>query len=480
MKEISVLFQSKSTLAKMALLGVLVFTTYNIQENSNKIKKLSTFDSGMQTCYGRVNQTYTAKLLEDLESNYLTQGFQSLTEECFAESVITIEDNFKSELAVSLKKMNNLASQVHWFHEGLTSSGDGKLVSGEGKDVGSRFETIENQKDEILEEVDSLKTKVTNDLNSRKNIFYATSTLLIVLMVMEYLSNTKRRISNNAREIEAGRELLDNGGVNSVKVGEIVRSALEQNELANCAKLFNNYYVQATFDKSVKNKNKNALDNLTVPTMQTTNSRTEANIDKMWNDDSIAVAIDTTSEIRENMTKASDLNLDQSISKVIDHLAEKLFSKGIQLEVNVDEKITIMGQEEALEQILFHAFQFAISTTGQNATSKKIGINALKLGDLVALDINNSGSGFESNLLKAKVGLETAQSELDLDLQICQTLVSEIGGKMQFDNRIDQSGLVSGARIKLILKSGEYKTSKLVDLKKGSKKELMAQMGTSV
>ncbi len=315
MKEISVLFQSKSTLAKMALLGVLVFTTYNIQENSNKIKKLSTFDSGMQTCYGRVNQTYTAKLLEDLESNYLTQGFQSLTEECFAESVITIEDNFKSELAVSLKKMNNLASQVHWFHEGLTSSGDGKLVSGEGKDVGSRFETIENQKDEILEEVDSLKTKVTNDLNSRKNIFYATSTLLIVLMVMEYLSNTKRRISNNAREIEAGRELLDNGGVNSVKVGEIVRSALEQNELANCAKLFNNYYVQATFDKSVKNKNKNALDNLTVPTMQTTNSRTEANIDKMWNDDSIAVAIDTTSEIRENMTKASDLNLDQSISK---------------------------------------------------------------------------------------------------------------------------------------------------------------------
>jgi hypothetical protein len=49
---------------------------------------------------------------------------------------------------------------------------------------------------------------------------------------------------------------------------------------------------------------------------------------------------------------------------------------------------------------------------------------------------------------------------------------------MQFDNRIDQSGATTGARIKLILKAGENRTAKLVDLKKGSKKELMAQLGT--
>jgi len=477
MKEISVLFQSKSTLAKMALLGVLVFTTYNIQENSNKIKKLSTFDSGMQTCYGRVNQTYTAKLLEDVESNYLTQGFQTLTEECFAESVITLEDNFKTELAGAVKKMNNLASQVHWFHEGLTSSSENKLTTNEGKDFGSRFETIENQKDEILEEADVLKNKVTNELNSKKNIFYATSTLLVVLMVLEYLSNTKRRISNNAREIEAERELIDNGGVNSVKVGEIVRSALEQNELINCAKLFNNYYVQSTFEKSVKGKTKSSLDNLTVPQNQASEQSTVEKIEKIWNDDSMALNIDNGMSVKNNIQNSLDLNLDQNISKVIDHLAEKLFSKGIQLEVNVDEKLSVLGTEEALEQILFHALQFAVSSTGSNLSAKKIGINAIKLGDLIALDINNSGSGFNADVLKAKVGLETAQSGLDLDLQICQSLVNEIGGKMQFDNRIDQSGTVTGARIKLILKAGDNRTAKLVDLKKGSKKELLAQMG---
>lgn len=468
MKEISVLFQSKSTLAKMALLGVLVFTTYNIQENSNKIKKLSTFDSGMQTCYGRVNQTYTAKLLDDVESNYLTQGFQALTEECFAESVITLEDNFKMELAGSVKKMNNLASQVHWFHEGLTSNSENKLTASEGKDFGARFETIENQKDEVLEEVEVIKSRITNELNTKKNIFYITSTLLVVMMVLEYLSNTKRRISNNAREIEADRELLDNGGVNSVKVGEIVRSALEQNELVNCAKLFNNYYVQSTFEKSVKGKSKTSLENLTVP-----NTQTEQKIEKIWNDDSKALNIDHVMSFNK-----VDLNLDQNISKVIDHLAEKLFSKGIQLEVNVDEKMTVVGSEEALEQILFHALQFAISSTNTNNSTRKIGVNAIKLGDLIALDINNSGAGFSAEVLKAKVGLETTSSVIDLDLQICQSLVSEIGGKMQFDNRIDQTGATTGARIKLILKAGENRTAKLVDLKKGSKKELMAQLGT--
>jgi K+-sensing histidine kinase KdpD len=251
-------------------------------------------------------------------------------------------------------------------------------------------------------------------------------------------------------------------------VGEIVRSALEQNELVNCAKLFNNYYVQSTFEKSVKGKSKTSLENLTVP-----NTQTEQKIEKIWNDDSKALNIDHVMSFNK-----MDLNLDQNISKVIDHLAEKLFSKGIQLEVNVDEKMTVVGSEEALEQILFHALQFAISSTNTNNSTRKIGVNAIKLGDLIALDINNSGAGFSAEVLKAKVGLETTSSVIDLDLQICQSLVSEIGGKMQFDNRIDQSGATTGARIKLILKAGENRTAKLVDLKKGSKKELMAQLGT--
>ena len=69
------------------------------QENSEKIKRLTNFDSGMQTCFSRVNQTYTASMLADSSSNYLTQNFQNFTEECFAEGILNVEETFKGELS---------------------------------------------------------------------------------------------------------------------------------------------------------------------------------------------------------------------------------------------------------------------------------------------------------------------------------------------------------------------------------------------
>ena len=483
MKEISILFQNKRTLLGLALLGVLITTTYNIQENSGKIKRLSTFESGMQTCFSRVNQTYTAKLLDDSSSQYLSQNFQGLTEECFAESISSVEENFKVEMANSLKKLSTLASNVHWFHEDLLApSGIKSLSNGEGRDIGSRFEKIENTKDEVLDETETMKTKVTGDLNSSKNIFYATSTLLVVLMVLEYLANTKRKISNNAREIEAEKELQDNGGIHSVKLGEIVRLALEQNDLKNCAKLFNNFYIHTSFEKTVKGKNK-ALENLAVPTskVNANESRaisavaTSSNIDKIWNDDSIGVAADMVSSRELNLEA---VNLDQSISKVVDHLAEKLFSKGVQVDIKVDEKINVMGVDEAIEQIVYHALTFAINNSSDK-NNAVVTLSAIKLGDIVAIDITNTGTGFHPEVVRGKAGLIPSDKQIDLDLQICSSLTSEVNGKIQLDNKINQNGEISGARIKVILKTAEGKTTRLVDLKKGSKKDLMAQLSNS-
>jgi hypothetical protein len=473
MNELSVLFQNKRTLLGMALLGVLVFTTYNIQENSAKIKKISNFESGMQTCFSRVNQTYTAKLLEDATSQYLTQNFQGLTEECFAESLMSIDENFKIELASSLKKLRTLASNVHWFHEDLIApQGVVSLSNGEGRDIGSRFEKIENTKDEVLDDSEVFKNSVSKELNSGKNIFYVTSTLLVVLMVLEYLSNTKRKISNNAREIEASIELQDNGGIQSVKLGEIVRVALEQNDLNNCAKLFNNYYINSTFEKTIRTKGKNALDNLMVPnTIATTET-----IDKIWNDDSIGVVADVGAH---KMITEVGLNLDNNCSKVIDLLAEKLFSKGIQIDINVDEKIAVKGNEEVLEQVLYHALAFSINTTENTTQSKNVTLNAIKLGDIVAIDIINTGTGFSSEMLKNKNGIDSLSSEADLDLKICQSLITEMNGRLQIDNRIGQTGNVTGSRLKLILKSAENTTKKLIDLKKGSKQVILAQISNA-
>lgn len=471
MKKISSFLEHRRSIAGLFLLAALVANTYNIQENSGRIKRLTNFESGMQTCFSRVNQTYTAKMLGDTTSNYLTQNFENLTEECFAEGILNVEDSFKSELSQVAKKLSTLASNVHWFHEDILSPGSVRAIAndGESRDVGARFEKIETTKDEILDSSEKYKAEITNSLNNEKTIFYVSAILLVILMFSEYISNTRRRLSNNLREKEAEAELLDNGGVGSVKVGEIIKSALEQNYLINCSKLFANYHALQSFDKSIKNKTKFSLEGLITPVGAQTPVAINEKIDKIWNNDNIGLTADT---LEDKMLH--DLNLENLSSSVIDLLSEKVFSQGIQLDVNIPDNLMIKGRQEELEQTLYHLFNYAITSTHDGAGEKNISIFAHRLGDIVAFDLTHSGAGIDAEILKHRVGINNSSKELDVDLQICQSLLEEVQAKFQLDNKLNQNGEVIGGRVKIIFKAGSNVANRLVDLKVGSKKEIQA------
>lgn len=483
MKRLPNLLESKRNVAGLFLLAALVAVTYNIQENSSRIKRLTNFESGMQTCFARVNQTYTAKMLGEATSNYLTQNFQNLTEECFAEGILNVEENFKTELSPVAKKLSTLASNVHWFHEDILSPGSARAIAGEGdetgserdegRDVGSRFEKIESTKDEILENTDHFKTELSATLNQQKNFFYVTATLLVIIMISEFMSSTRKRLANLAREKEAEAELLDNGGIVSVKVGEIIRTALEQNDLLNCSKLFANYHADQTAEKKISGKNKLALEALITPVGAQSATAVNETIDKIWNDDSIGVSAD-----KSEGKMLVDLNLEQMSSAVIDLLAEKLFSQGVQLDTKIPENLMIKGRNEELEQILYHLMNYAINSTHSETGEKSISIFAHRLGDIVAFDLIHSGLGFDEQILKQRAGLSQSNMALDLDLQICSSLLEEIQAKVQLDNKLNQHGHIIGGRVKIIFKSGEN-TARLVDLKKGSKKEILASMNSN-
>lgn len=476
MKKNSSFLEHKRSLAGLFLLTALVFNTYNIQENSGRIKRLTNFESGMQTCFSRVNQTYTAKMLAETASNYLTQNFQNLTEECFAEGILNVEDSFKAELSSIAKKLSTLASNVHWFHEDILSPGSARSIvnDGESRNVGERFEKIETTKDEILESSERYKVEVTNSLNNEKTVFYISATLLVILMFSEYMSNSRRRLSNDIREKEAEGELLDNGGVASVKVGEIIRSALEQNNLINCSKLFVNYHVHQSFDKSMKNKNL-SLEELMTPIGAKATVKMNEAIDKIWYDDNIGLTADNGKK-----RIFQDLNLENISSSTIDLLLEKVFSRGVKLDVKIPDNLMIKGRPEELEQTLYHLVNYAINSASHSKGEKNISIYAHRLGDIVAFDLIHSGLGFDEELLKQRVGINNSGKLLDVDLQICQTLLEEIEAKFQLDNKLNQNGEIIGGRIKIIFKAGSISATKLVDLKVGSKKEILASLNQAV
>lgn len=479
MKKLINVLENKRSIAGLFILAGLIFTTYSIQENSGQVKRLTNFESGIQTCFTRVNQTYTANLLGDTTSAYLTQNFQNLTEECLAEGILTVENSFQKELSGTAKLLSNLASNVHWFHEDiLAPNGAKNLAANTGaRDVGARFDKIETTKDEILESTNTYKTQITNSQNVQKNFFFISATLLVILMIAEYMGLTRRRLSNNARENEAHAELLNDGGGASVKVGEIIRVALEQNDLINCSKLFSNFHAYAI---SEKGRNKMSLETLVTP-MGVDSKKAAFTIDKIWEDDSIGVSADNSVAV-----KLHNINLENMSSNVVDLLAEKLFSQGVQIDMNIPETLEVRARQEELEQTLFHLFSYAInSTQSSNNGDKNISVYAHKLGDVVAFDLIHSGGGFEEAILKQRVGLGDTGTALDLDLQICQSLLNEVQAKIQLDNKLDQNGDVIGGRVKIIFKAAVATTEtninqgRLVDLKVGSKKEILAAMSGS-
>lgn len=441
-----------------------------MQEHSGHIKKMAALETGIQTCFSRVNQTYTAKLINDSSSQYLTQNFEALTEECFAESLVTLDENFKTELLSAQKKLSTLASNVHWFHEDLISSKSTKSIGGvSGGDPDSRFEKIESLKDEILEESENLKQAMNIEFGNLKTLFYVTSTLIGVLILFEFMTKAKRQMANGISEKEAQNELIDNGGAQSVKVGEILKTVLIQNELENCARLFQNYYAY----QALKSVEKNPTTFFEAPALLKKKATKEVEvisafdeeIEEVWNDDAKTFDADHINEekvLETEIKEMDDLNLDQFTSDTIDLLAEKMFSCGVQITSQVPENLHIEAKREELELILYHAMSFVLQCATKTAADKEraVSINAIKFGNVVAFDLMGTGAAIDFD-------------HVDTDLMICNDLATSISAQVQLENRIDQNAHIIGPRIKVIFKASAHK---LIDLKVGTKKEILSQL----
>jgi hypothetical protein len=141
-------------------------------------------------------------------------------------------------------------------------------------------------------------------------------------------------------------------------------------------------------------------------------------------------------------------------------------------------------------------FSYSINSISSKNGEKLISVYAHKLGDVVAFDLIHSGNGFEEATLKQRAGLNVIGGELDLELKICQSLLDELQAKVQLDNKIDQHGNQVGGRVKIIFKAGEATATdevvsqstqstekgantQLVDLKVGTKKEILAAFEAS-
>lgn len=501
MKILKLTTYAKEYALQLVLLGTVITTGYMISENTKTYQRVLNLEGGISTCFQRVNQTFTAKIINDQSSVYLTQNFQSLTEECMAEGLVSAEELLRKTDGATFKKLSTLASSIHWFHEDILSGGGANALTGKTKTVANpseRFEKIESLKDDVFEGTDALKSGLNEATNVLKIAFAALIGLLAVAVLIELFRQTKRRYTNHLRETEAQSELFDYAVLNPARSIDILKNSLENNDLHYCAKLFGRLIDGTAFQTSAQGTTREVGGKTNIPaalqmlTPKDTEQATRQKLDLVWEDPTMARSADgfgvVDSLVEETLTlkeknrggnpttNKNSVNLENCVEKIFDLVSDRVFKSGIAIELNMDSSLNVQFSNEELEQVLFQVFNNALRSLEAKTekTTRKLTINGIKLGSSVVLDVINSGT------LQTESVVDQRTNDIDeanIGLTICEAFMEEHGGKVQFDSIINNQGVRTGEIVKLVFKGAEANiqpaSARLVDVKVGTKKEIL-------
>ena len=499
-------FQFKKGIIGLVLLGVFSLLTTNIFQAGAKIESLSLLTNGLGTCFYRANQSFTAKLL-GAGGGYITREFFNGTEECFAEVLIGLSKVQGKELQGAKKRLNTLTSEVHWFHQRLSKKSN-KFTRGRALelDLKTRFQKMEGLSNKISDLIYLEKESILSFFNQAKAIFYAVSLILFGIFFWLLRTEYSRSSGNGRYEGDAENILNEFDNKDLTKVEALFRDLLAHNNLNFSAALFNRFFSEVNDKEGTEEisnifediKRKSSLNSIPLETI-------EKRVRALEKDGFVAPEITLKVpkekvEIREEETPSMNqisigkkqkiekeetipvesANLENILSKIIDHASSKIFTKGIILDFELDKKIFVNGRTEDLEQVIYHFILSSMNNFSTNQNKKIIKITSKKLGGTLLFDIQDNGNPFSSSMVDLKTsiekGLTKKESNIDLDFNIGQSLLNDFGGKLVFENSLNEDGSANGRKVRLqFTVSNEEKQPNLISLKRGKKKEILGQ-----
>ncbi len=502
--------QGRTKVLSVVGLASLVIVSAAIQNNSIKSQKLSALKGGLQTCFTRLHNSYTARLL-GADSEYLTNGFTQTTEECLGETIHAYE-TLGLDNTVVLDDLNTLANDANWFHQKITAQESQGLFEGNPENVllgalGSRFEKLELKKIQINDAIHSLH----NALNSRKGtmstFFYVIAGFVPLFLGLDYL---RRRSDEEALEevLEESNRLLSEDSVSMTTIKPLIIKALNLMGLGKLGQLFEVAYFRHQSETKV-----DSAAGIQVPVEQGKFAR-EEQIEEMWtrpgasgestnesrsknkrnrkqnrkqnrktenlNASAQTASVPETKEELRPQKKhlGAEVELEDRIATVIDLISSKIFTLGINLDID-SEDIKVYAEEEALDQVIYHLLTNAIDNYDFEDPKKYLSINTRVLGSTVLFDVFDSGREFSKEFLRQTKGLSTGILE-HTDLAIAQSLVKDMGAKISFENVGNEDGGHVGRKIQIVLTAVESsnKKKKVTRVEKGTKKEILERMNS--
>lgn len=439
-----ILHQGKKVFC-LVLLSTAFYSSYDLQSILNRLKEFQTLNNGIGTCFSRVNQSFTSKVMGNQNgSTYLNPSFWNLTEECFGDVITRAQDGLNVEFDRVEGKLNALTSEIFWFHGDLKGVETTGLTPKSDINFKERFLKTEEITEKIYTEVETADTELMATISYKEMAFYFSFFGIFALILWDLMLG--RREVGQRGKIEENAEFIKEtvGHKRDTKVETIITEALSNSNMPKVSQLFSSY-SQKNFDSKF------------VP-----GNWAPVKMKKPYNID----------RPKRDTTSLSDV-----FSKILDLHTAKLFTEGVLLELNLNDQIHPLVPLETLEQLLFSVFSFGVKNIPSEIPGKKISVKTKQLGDTAIFELSNNGPNFKRGFLKGhyglgKNGVAPEINPLYIDLKVALELCKEFKGEIFFEN-VDDNPVIK-IKMKSILK--KENRSNLVSLKTGKPRDIKKEL----
>ncbi len=416
------------------------------QMNQTQLDRMNILNQGVGTCFNRISQTFTAMMIKDVQSPYLNRGFMSLSDECLNETIKGINP-FKKSVGKGYETLNQLISEVHWFHEKVLKIHSpmlaGQNLTAPLSPLTDRYTKMENFKINLVDEIDATNAQIREiQMNDE---FLMGAGLIIFVLSLSLLSLQEFNRLQLQREIE--REALNYlkaGQANaSAIVDSLVDRALLTQGMPVTAQIFRDYhenylermaskvpFVQPAKKAEVKETAAEEVIEESAPTHRTSLKEVLVSIQNLQAKDAVHMT-----EVRDVLLNVPYESFEQMMSAAINQLATR------------------------------------------RQDNKKIMISNQIHSDKSVVNFFLAGNVFTASELEFTENASAVAPDLDMNLIILKEMVSEAGAQWHLENKVDRSGNITGMNIRFtIARVPKERSKNLVSVMKGKKKDLTKEL----
>lgn len=443
----------------ISLVSILGFSLLG-QNFASKQSSLYQLSNGLGICFQRVNQSFTALMIKDFSSDFMTKDFRGRTGDCFSELSSTIAA--KSLMTNNIKtKLNNIMSDTHWFSEKLDRVVE--LSQTEQLDISqsniiNKYVEIEQLKNSLEESLVLTAESLTSDKNL---LFVAMLLSQLLLCASFFLLFVKRKVlSKDVNKIESEISGQIGERDSHLVAQKIFRRLFNYLELPKTQEFVTNYH------QNLMENNFKMQDHLVRSNTQGIMPEERENLD-----------LDKLNKTFESV----DFN--QSISMVLNQMKGKAFNHGIVVDVDITGDFVVSSEVEPLNQLLFSILNFSMESSLAHNEGRKIVIKGKPLGSIAYCKFKIAGFSFEENDLAVLNG-EAPSDDTNVNLIILSELVEDANVKLAVKNKHNSKLGLLESEIELIFNRATALTPKkeVSQVVKGSKKDIQnyLQKGLSI